>query len=151
MPDSYGFGLAYKYRGWLNIVADVIRFEYEEMVSGNTNGGAVRLTNLIQDDSSVNGTDPENQDDIGVDSAWEFHIGMEYIHKFAETGHRIPLRIGYYYEPGHVISAEDPKPLLQAAFPSEGSSHHFTGGLGFLFRGNSDSIPRLIFQTVRYK
>ncbi len=135
MPDSYGLGLAYKYRGWLNIVADIIRFEYEEMVSGSSDGSSTQLTNLIQDDDRFDGRDPENADDIGLDSAWEFHIGMEYIHKFAESGHRLPLRIGYYYEPGHVISAEDTKPNLQAAFPGEGSSHHFTGGLGFFIQG----------------
>jgi long-subunit fatty acid transport protein len=130
LPDSYGFGLAYKYRGWMNIGFDILRIRYSQMVNANarlSSPGDPR--NLIQDDND----EPEGEPDLILQDQWEVHAGLEYIFNFSSSKWRFPVRVGYYYDPPHRVFARDNNPILQEAFPKKDGQHHVTGGLGFFF------------------
>lgn len=134
LPDSYGFGLVYKYRGWMNIGFDVLRVRYSQMMNANAKlSPAGDPRNLIQDDLSNSGQDPEGQPDLTLQDQWEVHAGLEYIFNFSSSKWRFPVRLGYYYDPPHIAFARDNNPLLQEAFPKQDGQNHFTGGLGFFF------------------
>lgn len=133
LPDSYGIGIAYKYRGWLNLAMDLVRMRYRELLSQADNHRGERdLRNLIQDDLPGGG-DPDQQSDLVLDNGWVFHAGVEYILKVSARNYRLPLRIGYYYDPGHIAHARTEQPQFQSLFPQEQGSHHATAGLGFFW------------------
>ncbi|MCB0314602.1 MAG: outer membrane protein transport protein, partial [Calditrichaeota bacterium] len=59
LPDAYGIGIAYKYRGRLNIALDLVRVRYSELLSPAEKSRSGRdPRNLIQDDLP-GGIDPE--------------------------------------------------------------------------------------------
>ncbi len=129
IPDSYGLGVAYKYRGWMNITFDVIRRQASQLVKSAPVAGSLNPLNLIQDDLPGGG-DPESQPDLTLEDQWEFHLGIEYLFRLPGRV-RLPVRAGYYYESNLIPYAVDQKPELQQRFPREKRQHHWTGGLGF--------------------
>ena len=133
LPDTWGVGLAYKYRGWMNIALDVLRIRNSEMINLDNDIilGVVDFRNLIQDD--VNGRDPDGQRDITMKDQWEIHVGVEYLFKLLPRRKRFPLRVGYYYKPGGLLYATNTPPKLQRAFPKSKGVHHLTGGLGIFW------------------
>lgn len=150
LPDAYGIGIAYKYRGRLNIALDLVRVRYSELLSPAEKSRSGRdPRNLIQDDLP-GGIDPEKQNDLVLEDGWEFHAGVEYILKVGARKLRLPLRIGYYYDPGHIAHAREGQAAFQPLFPEEKGYHHATAGLGFFWGeklrldGAMDLTPKAI-------
>ncbi len=133
IPDSYGIGLAYKYRGWMNLTMDLIRIRYSELANASPGVGNSRDPRDLIQDNDANGFDPEGTSDLGQGDRWEFHAGLEYIFRVLPQKYRLPVRIGYYFDPSHIIHSVDDKPELNLSFPKAGDEHHFTLGLGFFW------------------
>jgi len=132
VPDVYGMGLYYRLTDRLNLTFDVVRIEYEDLLSENTLNVAA---DDIFDADTGRYIDPDNQPDLKVNSAYEFHVGLEYIYKSPRFG-LIPLRFGFYTEPDHRIYSANDAPDLRRLFPKEKSLLHFTFGLGAVFTNN---------------
>ena len=126
MPDAFGAGFAYKYRGWMNLTLDLWRVRYSEMTESLADDG---FTNLIQNDQAGN----ENEQDLLLEDSWEWHAGMEYIFRFFSKNRRFPVRFGFYRKSAGVLHSEGNADNFQQIFPKPSSENHYTGGLGFLF------------------
>ena len=50
---------------------------------------------------------------------------------------RLPVRLGYYYDPPHQIYTTVNNPLFRALYPEAEGRHHFTTGLGFFAGGST--------------
>ncbi len=133
LPDTWGVGMAYKYRGRMNLALDVLRVRNSEMINLDNDIvlGVVDFRNLIQDD--ISGRDPDGQRDITMKDQWEIHAGLEYLVKLLPRRKRFPMRIGYYFKPGGLLYAQNTPPKLQMAFPKSKTVHHLTGGLGIFW------------------
>lgn len=126
LPDSWGIGVAYKYRGWMNISVDLVRIRFSEMALA---AGEFLLRDLIQNNHTVR---PGQGPDLFLEDRWELRGGLEYIFRL-KSRQRVPVRVGYYQKTAGTFYAPDTAPTLQTAFPKPEKRHHFTGGLGVFF------------------
>ncbi|MGH1362114.1 MAG: OmpP1/FadL family transporter [Calditrichia bacterium] len=129
IPDNLGLGFHYKVSSSLKVAADVVFIEYRNLISGDAN------LDLEQDNSP---TDPDGLPDLELSSGihikdWQLHFraGIEFILSLREKRWRIPLRVGYAYEPAHVLHAANENESLRQSFPRELTKHHITAGSGF--------------------
>lgn len=127
LPDSYGIGFYYRANDRLNLTLDLIRREYADLLSENE-------LNIPADDELDDQTqtflDPDGKPDLIVENATEFHFGLELIQKL--KGVIVPLRFGFYTDPGHHIHAISKDSNLQKLYPNEKDRIHFTFGLGII-------------------
>ena len=131
IPDSYGFGLAYRSKVGLNISFDLTRVLYSQLIAASDRiRGSNDPRNLVQDDFPDTNIDPEGAPDITLDDQFQYRAGLEYIVKLFWDKQRFPLRIGYYNDPPQVAFSRDLKARFRDAFPRENTRHHFTAGLG---------------------
>lgn len=130
IPDSYGLGIAYKPSRKLNLNLDLIYIIYSEFLPDRAH-----LRNLIQDDGPAGGGDPDGEPDLILSNQLEFRIGLEYMFRPDGKRARFPLRLGYYYDPAHIIHAPSREDYIRENFPKgTGDHHHLTAGAG-IFSG----------------
>ncbi|HQV33059.1 MAG TPA: outer membrane protein transport protein [Calditrichia bacterium] len=133
IPDSYGFGISYRYPGYFNAALDLTRIFYSQLLDRSTR--FTSYENLIQNDDDRG----PGESDLSVEDRWQVNFGMEYIFKFPlqRRSTRLPVRLGYYYDPPHQIYTTVNNPLFRALYPEAEGRHHFTTGLGFFAGGST--------------
>ena len=152
IPDSYGFGTLYRITDDLTIAIDIVRIEYSDLLEEVD-------TNLPEDDISDDeleiSVDQDGLADLVIDDATEFHFGVEYILHTRGVG--IPLSIGIFTDPAHVVFTTIDDVNLKRQFPKEEDQIHFTGGVGITLNNNltfdaalsvSEDIIELLVSTV---
>jgi long-subunit fatty acid transport protein len=135
IPDAFGAGLAYKYRGWLNFSLDVWQVQYSEMANGLNDYLTLDLLVLspVAINPQIEPIKAEKQ--LGIHNSWEWHIGMEYIFRFFSNHRRLPLRLGVYQNTSGTFYQPDNHPLGNT-FPVKEHINHYTAGLGMLVNQN---------------
>ncbi len=130
VPDTYGLGLYYIANTRLRFTFDLIRIDYSDILSGND------LNVVVDDEPDAGGVfvDPDNQDDLQLDDAFEIHAGSEWLFKIPKLG-LVPLRFGFYTNPGHRIHAANRDPDLNRLFSKPRDRVHFTFGMGIVLTG----------------
>lgn len=130
IPDAYGLGIACKPARSVNLNLDLIYILYREFLPERA-----ELRNLIQDDGPAGGGDPDGEPDLTLSNQLEFRIGLEYMFRPDGRRARFPLRLGYYYDPAHIIHAPSREDYIRENFPKgTGDHHHITAGAG-IFSG----------------
>lgn len=131
LPDLLGFGLTYKYPGWLNAAVDVRRVAYSQMLEMGRDRDGRDFRDIVQDGS-------DDAPDVVLEDVWQLRAGMEYILKLPVYPGRLPLRLGWYRDPAHRMhAAAENDPLLRAALPEGEDLHHVTGGFGIFLNAQS--------------
>ncbi len=126
LPDTWGIGVAYKYRGWMNLSVDLVRIRYSEMARA---AEEFLLRDLIQNNHIAA---PQQGPDLFLEDSWEVRGGLEYIFRL-KSRRRLPVRVGYYQKTAGTFYAPGTAPDLQSVFPKAHKQHHYTGGLGIFF------------------
>lgn len=128
IPDTYGLGLYYVANSRIRLMADIVRIEYSDLLSGND-------LNWPADDLFFNPSqtfqDTGSKPDLTVEDATEFHLGLEIVTNIPAFG-LIPLRFGLFTSPGHRIHAAESDPDIQRLFPEAADRLNFTFGLGVI-------------------
>ncbi len=130
VPDTYGIGFYYHSGGRFNLTFDLFRIEYSDQLSGND------LNVPADDELNESGiyVDPDGRPDLAVEDATEIHIGLEWLFRIQKLGFLLPLRVGFYTDPGHRIHAVSNHSDLQRRYPKADDRVHFTFGSGFVFK-----------------
>ena len=136
LPDAFGMGLAYKYRGWMNFSMDVWHVRYSEMENGLTKY-IFELDPLLLLSGD---TEPPSflqlaEKKLRIENSWDWHIGMEYIFRFFSNHRRLPLRLGFYQKTTGTFYQIDSRPFGNT-FPIKERINHYTAGLGILVNQN---------------
>ncbi len=152
-PDTYGVGFYYRAHPRLNLTFDIFRIEYSDFLSGND-------LNAASDDEFDQQTqryrDPDGRPDLTIDDVTEFHIGLEWLINVATGGFLLPLRFGFYTDPGNRLYAVSDDPNLQRLYPKADDRVHFTLGSGIVFKNGkfdmaydySEGYQQLFFSWV---
>ncbi|MCG8603822.1 outer membrane protein transport protein [bacterium] len=129
VPDVYGFGLYYiTVANRLRFTFDWVRVEYSDLLKGNNRNA---VADDILNEQTGRYTDPDGQPDLTIDDATELHFGVEYLYKSRQFG-LIPLRFGFFTNPGHRIYSSSNDPNMRRLFPKAKDRLHFTMGLGLV-------------------
>lgn len=133
VPDVYSFGVALRPQNNLMISFDIVRVEYSDLVEGLDR-------NLNEDDQAVyldgfpwvEFVDGDGIEDLILKDGNEIHLGLEYHLLYRDF--LIPLRVGFYTDPAHVVYTTIENEALQRLFPRGDDEIHGTFGLGFVLQ-----------------
>ena len=136
LPDAFGLGLAYKYRGWMNFSMDVWQVRYGEMENGLTKyiielDPLRLLSDEIEPPSFLQLADKK----LRIENSWDWHIGMEYIFRFFSNHRRLPLRLGFYQKTTGTFYQLESRPFGYT-FPVKERINHYPAGVGILVNQN---------------
>lgn len=127
-PDVFGVGVAFRPNDKWTITLDADLVAYSNLTDNIQSGFRA------DDDPRV----PAEVGQLKVDDATEIHVGTEYT--FLDMKHPLNVRIGYWYDPEHVVRFRgDPdidvgNAVSNAVIFSTGDDEsHFTGGFGWAF------------------
>jgi len=133
VPDVYSFGAAYRPLDNLGLSLDLVRVQYSDLI-----GGLDR--NLNDDDEGVSipefpysrFVDSDGIEDLFLEDGTEIHFGIEYYLMVKEWA--IPLRVGFYTDPSHVVHTTVENEALKRLFPRGRDEVHGTCGCGFVLQ-----------------
>ena len=133
VPDVYSFGVALRPQNNLMISFDIVRVEYSDLVEELDR-------NLNEDDKPVyldgfpwaDFVDGDGIEDLVLEDRNEIHLGLEYHLLYRDF--LIPLRVGFYTDPAHVVYTTMENEALQRLFPRGDDEIHGTFGLGFVLQ-----------------
>ena len=120
VPDVLGFGLRYRVRPQIAVLADWQRIFYSEIIDDG-----FRI---------VESFDTEKKENYTIGDSNELHLGFEWL--LAAENSVWALRGGYYLNPRHAVSYIGDNEEIRNRFAETGlrDENHFTFGVGWVYR-----------------